>query len=81
MSLSIEKEILRLNIPVSNALSVKIGQASEDLLEATFNLTGGHPSALDRCIKITSRTVFHHFTPVLIFVLHEVDSLDDVCMV
>ena len=45
MSFGIEKQILRFDIPVSDALTVKIGNSLEHLLETTLHLTGAHASA------------------------------------
>lgn len=81
MALGIEEKILGLDVAVSNALAVEIGQARKNLLEAAFDFTRGHTPALDRCVKIATGTVLHHFTPVLIFVLNKVNSLDDVRVV
>jgi hypothetical protein len=42
MALGIEKQILRLDVAVGNALAVKVGHAVENLLEAALDLARAH---------------------------------------
>jgi len=42
MAFGVEKEILRLNVAVSDTLTVKVHDAIENLLEATFDLAWTH---------------------------------------
>ena len=44
MTFGIEEQILRFNVPVSDTLTVKIGDSVEYLLETTFGLAGTHSS-------------------------------------
>ena len=44
MAFSVEEQILRFNIPVSDTLAMKIEDAMEHLLEAAFSLTRTHAS-------------------------------------
>lgn len=63
---------------MSNALGVQIVDARHDLLEAALDFAGGHGTFLDGSIKITAGTVFHDFTPTLLFILNKIDSLHDI---
>lgn len=51
------------------------------LLERALDFTGAHTAPLDGSVKISTRTVFHDFTPLLVFILNEVDGFDDIGVV
>jgi len=78
MTLAVEEKIFRLNVAMSYTLAVQICNTAEDLLEAAFDLGARHSSLLDGSVQIATRAILHDFAPVLIFVLNEVHSLDDV---
>ena len=44
MTFGIEEQVFRFNIPVSDTLTMKIGDSMEHLLETTLGLTGAHAS-------------------------------------
>ena len=44
MTFGIEEQIFRFNIPVSDTLTMKIGDSLEYLLETALGLTGAHAS-------------------------------------
>lgn len=44
MTFGIEEQIFRFNIPVSDTLTMKIGNSMEYLLETALGLTGAHAS-------------------------------------
>ena len=66
---------------MSDTLAVKIADTRQYLLETTLDFAGGHSAFLDCGVKITTGTVFHDFTPVLVLVLDQVDSLNNIDMV
>lgn len=66
---------------MSDTLTVQVRHASENLLEAAFNLAGGHAALLYRRVKISSGTEFHDFTPMLLLVLNEINRLDNIDVV
>lgn len=66
---------------MSNTLFVQICDAVQDLFETALDLARRHPSLLDSSIQITTGAEFHHFTPMLVLVLHEIDSLNDIDVV
>ncbi len=78
--MSIEEQILRLDIPMSDTLPVQIRNASDNLLEAALDLGRTHTTLLDGSIQVTTRTELHDFTPVMIVVLNEVHSFHDINM-
>jgi hypothetical protein len=81
MALSIEEQVLRLDVAMGDALRMEVGDALEDLLERAFDLTGRHAALLDGGIEVASGTELHDLAPALLLVLHQVDGLDDVDMV
>jgi hypothetical protein len=81
MAFGIEEEVLRLEIAMRDALAVQVRDAAEDLLEAAFDFTGRHPALLDRGIEVSTRAELHHLTPMLVFILHEINRLDNVDVV
>jgi len=81
MTASVEVQILRFDIAMGNALRVKVCDASEELLEAALDLARAHLALLDGGVEIPTRTVLHHFAPMMLLVLDEVDRLDNVGMV
>ena len=50
----------------------------QDLLETAFDLARRHPTLLDRSVQISAWTKLHYFTPVLVLVLNEIHSLNDI---
>jgi hypothetical protein len=44
MTFGVEKQIFRFNIPVSDTLTMKIGDSMKYLLETALGLTGAHTS-------------------------------------
>lgn len=65
---------------MGHSLTVKICDAGQDLLKAALNLAGGHAAALDSRIQVATWAKLHHFTPMLILVLNEIHSLDNIDM-
>ena len=78
MATGIEEQILRLEIAVSYALLVQVLYTSQHLPETALDFTRRHCSVLDRGIKVSAGTEFHHFAPVLIFVVNKIHGLNDV---
>jgi hypothetical protein len=76
--LRIEEEVLRLDVAVSNTHAVEVSDTGEDLLEVRVDLGGSEVAFLDRRVKVAAGTILHHFAPMLLLVLNEVDGLDDV---
>ena len=66
---------------MSNALAMEVRHPSQDLLEATLDFTWGHAALLDGRVKVSSWAEFHHFAPMLAFILNKINGLDDVDMV
>lgn len=66
---------------MSDTHRVEIGDAVHGLLEAAFNLRLAHVSALYSRVEVTTGAELHHFAPVPVLVLHQVDRLDDVDVV
>lgn len=64
MTLRVEEQILRLDVAMSNTLTMKVAHAREDLLETTLHLRGRHAAPLDRSIEITAGAELHDFTPM-----------------
>lgn len=81
MPSSIKKQVLGLDVAVSDALTMQICNSTEDLLEAALYFAGGHTSFLDGCVQVATWTVFHDFTPPLLFVLYEVHRFNDIDVV
>jgi hypothetical protein len=81
MPTSIEQEIFRLDITMGNAHGMQIRDAVQDLFETAFYLPTLHTTLLDRGIKVATGAVFHHFTPMMCFVLNQIDSFDNVDVV
>lgn len=79
--MSVEEQVLRLDIPMSYPLAMQVLDTSENLLEAALNLARRHAALLDCGIQVTTRTKFHHLTPVFVLVLNQVDSFNDIHMV
>ena len=77
----IKVEILWLYVPMSNTLAMEIRYAGDNLLEAALDLGRAHATFLDGSIQIASGTEFHYFTPIMILVLDEIHSFDDVRVV
>ena len=78
VALAVKEQILGLDIAVCDTLAVKVGDATQNLLEATFDFHGRHPSFLDGGVQIPSGTKLHDLAPMQILVLHQVDGLHDV---
>lgn len=78
MAFGIEEQILRLDVPMCDALTMQIRYAGQDLLEAALDFGWGHAPAFDSSIKIATGTELHDLAPVKVFVLDEVNRLDDV---
>jgi hypothetical protein len=81
MTASVKVQILRFDIAMGNALRVKVCDASEELLEAALDLTRAHLALLDGGVEIPTGAVLHHFAPMMLLILDEVDRLDNVGMV
>lgn len=81
MPLGIKEQILRLEIPMCNTLTVQVFHTSQNLLETTLDFARTHTTLLDCRIKVTTRTKLHDLTPMRILVLDEIDCLNDVDMV
>lgn len=81
MSLGIKEQILRLYIPMGHTLTVQVPDSIKYLLEAALDFTRGHPPFLDGGVQVPTRAKLHHFTPFLLFVLDEINCLDDVDVV
>jgi hypothetical protein len=78
VTLVIEEYILRFEVAVSNTLRMEVGNSLQDLLEATLGFAWRHTPFLDRGVEVTTGTEFHDLAPVLIFILNEIYSLNDV---
>lgn len=78
MAHRIEEEVLRLDVAVRDAHRVEVRHAREDLLEVRVDRRGRHVALLDRCVEVSAGTILHHFAPVRLLVLYEIDRLDDV---
>jgi hypothetical protein len=81
MTLGVEKEILRFDIAMCDALTVEIRNTRKHLLEAALDFTGRHTTLLDRSVEISTRAKFHNLAPVLVLVLNEIYCLNYVDMV
>ena len=77
----VKEEVLRLDVAMGDTLTMQIGDAGQDLLEAALNLAWGHATALDRRIQVTAWAELHYFAPMLVLVLDKIDGLDDIDMV
>jgi hypothetical protein len=55
MTLDIEEQILRFNIPVSDTLTMEIRESTEYLFEAAFGLTGTHASVERKLAQVHER--------------------------
>ena len=80
MALSIEEQVLRLDVAVRHTLAVQVVHASENLSEAALDLGWGHAAAFDSSVEIAARAELHDFAPMQVFVLYEVNCLHDVDM-
>lgn len=78
MTMSVQQEVLRFDVAMRNAHRMEVSDAVDDLLEATFDFCLTHPTAFDGRIQVAAGTVFHHFAPMPIFILHQIHRLDDV---
>lgn len=81
VTLGVEHDVFRFDVAVSDAHRVQVSDARKDLLKVRVDLGRRHVALLDRCVQVAARTVLHHFAPVLMFVLNEVDRLDNVFVV
>ncbi len=50
MSLRIEEQVLRFDIPMRYALAMKVGHAAKYLLETALDFAGRHATLLDRSV-------------------------------
>jgi hypothetical protein len=57
-TLPIEKQVLGLDIPVSDSHRVQVGDTVDELLEATVHLHTGHIPLFDGIVQITTTAVF-----------------------
>ena len=78
MTLVIEEYILRFEVTVGHTLRMEVGNPLQDLLEATFGFAWSHTPFLDRGVEVTTWAEFHDLAPVLILILNEIYSLNDV---
>jgi hypothetical protein len=69
MTSTIKQQILRLDISMRYTHRMQVLDAVQDLLESAFNFSDTHVALFDRSVEISSGTVFHHFTPMMFFVL------------
>ena len=81
MSPSVQKQILRLDIPVRHTHRMQILDTLQDLLETAFDFADAHVALFDGSVKISTWTILHDFTTMVLFVLNEVDGLDDIGVV
>lgn len=81
MALGIKEQILWLDIPVGHTLAVQVANTRQDLSEAAFDLARAHTTLLDCSVQVPARAELHHLAPVLILVLNQVNSLDDIDVV
>jgi hypothetical protein len=81
MTSTIKQQILRLDISMRYTHRMQVLDAVQDLLESAFNFSDTHVALFDRSVEISSGTVFHHFTPMMLFVLDEIHCFDDICVV
>ena len=70
MALHVEEQILRLNVTVGYTLTMKVGDAGQDLLEAAFDLARRHATTLDGRVQVSAWAELHDLAPVLVLVLH-----------
>lgn len=78
MTTTVEQQILGLDIPMSHTHRVQVFDPLEDLLETAFDLADAHVALLDGSVEVSTGTILHDLAPVMLLVLYEVDSLDDV---
>lgn len=81
MTSPIEQQILRLNVPMGDSHRMQIGNSFENLLEVAIDRRARHIALLDRRVQIAARAVLHHLTPMMTFVLDEIDGFDHVGVV
>ncbi len=81
MTFHVEEKILWFDVSMSNALTMQVFHAAEDLLETAFDFGWRHSTLSDGRIKVTSWTELHDCTPMLILILHKIDGLDNVDVV
>ena len=58
----------------------RMGWSTANLLEGTFDLGRAHTATLDGSVQVTTGTILHDLAPVLMLVLDQVDSFNDVWM-
>jgi hypothetical protein len=78
---AVKQKVLGLDIPMSDTHRVKVLDSLEDLLETALDLADAHVALLDGGVQVSTGAILHDFTPVMLLVLNEIDSLDDVGMV
>jgi hypothetical protein len=81
VTLCVKEQVLWLDVTVSDALAVQVCDAVQNLLEAAFDFRRRHAAFLDRGVEVAAGTKLHHFAPVLVFILNEVNGLDNVDVV
>ena len=59
MTLGIEEQILRLNITMSHALTMKICNTRQNLLKTALDFAGRHATSLDSCVEVSTWTELH----------------------
>ena len=80
VALHVEEQVLRLNVTMGDTLTVEVGNASQDLLEAALDLAWRHATTFNGRIQITAGAELHHLAPMLSLILDQIDSLHDVDM-
>lgn len=81
MTSAVKQKVLGLDIPMSDTHRVKVLDSLEDLLETALDLADAHVALLDGGVQVSTGAILHDFTPVMLLVLNEIDSLDDIGMV
>lgn len=81
VAVSVEEEVLWLEIAMRDALRVEILDTHEKLLEATLALTRTHLTLFNRSVEVSTGAVLHDFAPVMCFVLYEIHRLDNINVV
>jgi len=57
-TLTIEQEVLGLDVTMGHTHGMQVGDTVHELLETTINLDTGHVALLDRVVQISSTAVF-----------------------
>ena len=63
---------------MGDSLSVEVAQASEELLEAAFDLGCAHTAFANGSVQISTCAILHDFAPCMVLILHKIDRLNDI---